>query len=178
AAAYSNSMKEVAAKYPDDDEAQIFYALALRGTADPKDRTYAVQKQSAEILNHILKKEPEHPGIAHYLIHDYDYPGLAELALPAARIYAKLAPSAPHALHMPSHIFTRQGLWQDSIDSNSAYEKSAVEHVQIMHPGSGSFDELHAMDYLMYAYLQTGRDAEAKGVIDRMNAISKLDQAQ
>jgi hypothetical protein len=178
AAAYSAGMKEVAAKNPDDDEAQIFYALALRGTADPKDMTFAIQKQSAEILNRILKKEPEHPGIAHYLIHDYDYPGLAELALPAARIYSKIAPSAPHALHMPSHIFTRLGLWQESIDSNSASEKAAVEHAQMMHPGSGSFNALHAMDYLMYAYLQTGRDAEAKGVIDRMNAIPKLDQVQ
>jgi hypothetical protein len=177
AVAYSTAMKEVAAKYPNDDEAQIFYALALRGTADPKDKTYAIQKQSAAILNQVLKKEPEHPGIAHYLIHDYDYPGLAELALPAARIYSKIAPSAPHALHMPSHIFTRLGLWQESIDSNSASEKAAVEHAQMIHPGSGSFDGLHAMDYLIYAYLQTGRDAEAKAVIDRMSAIPKIDQA-
>lgn len=178
AKAYSNAMKHVAEKYPDDSEATIFYALALRGTAPPNDKTYAIEKQSAEILNEVLKKEPEHPGISHYIIHDYDYPALAELALPAAKAYAKIAPSSPHALHMPSHIFTRLGLWQDSIESNIASAKSAVEHVQKLHPGAGSFDQLHAMDYLMYAYLQIGQDQQAKNILQEMNTIHSLDQNQ
>ncbi|HSE43369.1 MAG TPA: hypothetical protein VLH08_21595, partial [Acidobacteriota bacterium] len=175
---YSAAMKEVAAKYPEDNEATIFYALALRGTAPPNDKTYVIQKESAEILNGVLKKEPEHPGIAHYLIHCFDYPGLAEVALPAARIYSKISPSSPHALHMPSHIFTRLGYWQESVDSNIASAKSAVEHVQRLHPGSGSFDQLHAMDYLVYAYLQMGQDENAKKVFDEMKTITKLDEDQ
>jgi tetratricopeptide (TPR) repeat protein len=178
AKAYAEAMHQLAQKYPDDTEATIFYALALRGTAPPDDKTYAVQKEAAAILNGVLKKEPNHPGIAHYLIHSYDYPALAELALPAARIYSKIASSSPHALHMPSHIFTRLGLWQESIDSNRASEASAIEHVRQLHPGAGSFDQLHAMDYLVYAYLQTGQDEQAKKVMDEGNTIQKLDQNQ
>lgn len=176
AAAYTKAMAQVAQKYPDDDEAAIFYALALRGTAPQNDRSYAVQKKSADILNRILKKEPNHPGIAHYLIHDYDYPGLAELALPAARIYASVAPASPHALHMPSHIFTRLGLWDESIQSNIASRDAAIARVRRLHPGCGSFDQLHAMDYLAYAYLQTGHDAEAGEVVKQMKAITKVDR--
>jgi tetratricopeptide (TPR) repeat protein len=175
---YSDAMKQVAEKFPDDHEASIFYALALRGTAPPDDKTYVIQKQSAEILNEILAFEPEHPGIAHYLIHCFDYPEMAEQVLPAARIYSKIAPSSPHALHMPSHIFTRLGLWQESVNSNIASAKSAVEHVQKLYPGSGSFDQLHAMDYLVYAYLQEGQDRNAKQVLDEAKAITKLNHPE
>src|SRR4029453_372865 len=128
----------------------------------PPDKTYARQKRAAEILNRLLPLEPDHPGIAHYMIHSFDYPELAELALPAARAYAKIAPSAPHALHMPSHIFTRLGLWRESIESNLASDRVAREWAARSHPGSIPFDALHAMDYLEYAYLQIGRDAQAR----------------
>jgi tetratricopeptide (TPR) repeat protein len=175
---YRDAMKAVADANPSDNEASIFYALALLGTAPPNDKTYVVQKQSAEILNAILKKEPNHPGVAHYLIHSFDYPALAEVALPAARVYSKISPDSPHALHMPSHIFTRLGYWQESIDSNIASADSAVRRVQKLHPGAGSFDQLHAMDYLVYAYLQLGQDDKAKKIMDEMNTITKLDDNQ
>jgi hypothetical protein len=117
---YEAAMAKVAAAYPKDREASIFHALALIGTASPNDKTYAKQKQAAEILNKVLPKEPEHPGVAHYIIHSYDYPQLANAALQAARTYAKIAPGSPHALHMPSHIFTRLSSWDESIESNIA----------------------------------------------------------
>src|SRR5437870_6117727 len=120
ALAYKAAMEDLARRYPDDHEASIFYALALLATAPPGDRAFANQKKAAEILNGLLEKEPRHPGVAHYLIHAFDYPPLASLALPAARSYAKIAPSSTHAVHMPSHIFTRLGLWQESIESNLA----------------------------------------------------------
>ncbi|HEY0590315.1 MAG TPA: hypothetical protein VGF40_01000, partial [Thermoanaerobaculia bacterium] len=126
-AAYEKAMAAVAAANPKDDEAAIFHALALLGTADPKDKTYAVQKKAAAILNRVLPHEKDHPGVAHYLIHSFDYPELAALALDAARVYAKLAPGSPHALHMPSHIFTRLGLWDESIASNIASRDKAAE---------------------------------------------------
>jgi tetratricopeptide (TPR) repeat protein len=175
---YRDAMKKVADANPSDNEASIFYALSLLGTAPPNDKTYVIQKQAAEILNGILKKEPNHPGVAHYLIHSFDYPALAEVALPAARVYSKISPDSPHALHMPSHIFTRLGYWQESIDSNIASANSAVRHVQKLHPGAGSFDQLHAMDYLVYAYLQLGQDSKAKKIMDEMNSITKLDDNQ
>src|SRR3989442_2101524 len=120
--AYEKAMEQVSKRYPDDREAAIFYGLSLLGTASsrPVDKTFAKQKQAAEILNSILPTEPNHPGIAHYIIHSYDYPELANLALPAARSYSKIAPSSPHALHMPTHIFTRLGLWSESIEMNIA----------------------------------------------------------
>src|SRR5262249_22294220 len=142
------------------------------------DRTFARQKEAAKLLNGALPRNPNHPGVAHYVIHSYDYPALAELALPAARAYARIAPDAPHALHMPSHIFTRLGLWEDSIQSNLASAKSAKERAARMHPGAGSFDQLHAMDYLVYAYLQTARDASAKQVLEEMAAMSDVDERQ
>jgi hypothetical protein len=166
-------MESVERANPKDHEASIFYALALLGTASPNDKTYAVQKQAAEILNRMLATEPEHPGIAHYVIHSYDYPQLASLALPAARAYAKLAPGSPHALHMPSHIFTRLGLWDESIASNLASADKAHKYVMTTKPDGASFDELHAVDYLVYAYLQEGRDDKAKELVDRMARVDR-----
>jgi tetratricopeptide (TPR) repeat protein len=175
--AYEKAMEQVYARYPDDREAAIFYALSLLGTASsrPVDKTFTKQKRAAEILNPIISQEPNHPGVAHYIIHSYDYPELANLALPAARSYAKIAPSSPHALHMPTHIFTRLGLWEESIRSNIASADAARRLVAKTHPGLGSYDQLHAMDYLVYAYLQTGQDQKAKRVLDELKAIDKLD---
>jgi hypothetical protein len=174
--AYEKAMERLHLANPNDHEAAIFYALALLGTALPTDKSYANQKKAADILNKIMPHEPEHPGIAHYVIHSFDYPQLAQLALPAARIYAKIAPSSPHALHMPTHIFTRLGLWQESIQLNTASADSAKRHVAKTHPGSGAFDQLHAMDYLVYAYLQGAQDRAAKRVLDEMSRIDKVDQ--
>ncbi|MGI9070061.1 MAG: tetratricopeptide repeat protein [Bryobacteraceae bacterium] len=176
ALAWRNGMQQLSARYPEDREAAIFYALALIATAPATDKTYANQKQAAEILNRILPEQPNHPGIAHYMIHSYDSPQLAMLALPAAHSYAKIAPAAPHALHMPSHIFTRLGLWQDSIASNLASVAAAKSYVAKTHPGAASLDQLHAMDYLVYAYLQTCQDGEAKRVVEDAAAVSKVDQ--
>ncbi|HEV3460226.1 MAG TPA: hypothetical protein VHG32_27095 [Thermoanaerobaculia bacterium] len=178
--AFEQAMAKVAERNPRDHEAAIFHALALLGVAynSPPDKTYARQKQAAEILNRLLPLEPEHPGIAHYVIHSFDYPALADLALPAARAYAKIAPSSPHALHMPSHIFTRLGLWQESIDSNVAAAEAARRLVAQTHPGATSFDDLHAMDYLEYAYLQTGRDAPAREIVTRVASVTSFDNPQ
>jgi tetratricopeptide (TPR) repeat protein len=175
--AFEQAMAKVAERNLQDHEAAIFHALALLGVAynSPPDKTYARQKQAAEILNRLLPLEPEHPGIAHYVIHSFDYPALADLALPAARAYAKIAPSSPHALHMPSHIFTRLALWQESIDSNLASAEAARQWVEGTHPGATSFDGLHAMDYLEYAYLQTGRDAQARELVTRVASVTSFD---
>ena len=176
AAAFEQAMREVQARNPKDREAGVFYALALLGNAPPTDKTYARQKQAAEILNRLLPEAPEHPGIAHYLIHSFDYPSLAELALPAARAYSKIAAASPHALHMPSHIFTRLGLWQDSIQSNLASAESAKRHVRATQGAEyASFDQLHALDYLEYAYLQQARDGEARRALDEVAGVDKLD---
>ena len=161
---YLKAMEQLAAKYPNDDEAQIHYALALNVGASPSDKTYANQLKGAAILEKIWDRQPDHPGIAHYLIHLYDTPALAEKGLTAARRYAKVAPDAPHALHMPSHIFTRVGYWQESIDSNVASARVAKADHE-------ATDQLHAMDYEVYAYLQLGQDARAKAVIDEMMAV-------
>lgn len=175
--AFERAMQQVYAKHAQDREAAIFYSLALLGTAPPTDKTYVKQKQAGAILNKILYEAPEHPGIAHYLIHSFDYPQLADLALPAARAYARIAASSPHALHMPSHIFTRLGLWDDSIESNLASATTAKRHVEKTRPGHASFDQLHALDYLVYAYLQQARDGKAKDALDEAFALDKFDQA-
>ncbi|HEX2711328.1 MAG TPA: hypothetical protein VHM88_03765, partial [Candidatus Acidoferrales bacterium] len=164
ALAYEKAMEQLQARYADDREATIFYALALRATASPTDKTYANQKKAGAILEKIFAEQPEHPGVAHYIIHCYDYPRLAQESLDAARRYAKIAPDSPHALHMPSHIFTRLGLWQESIESNLA---SAAAARKDNAPG----DELHARDYLVYAYLQSGQDGEAN---KELGALPKL----
>jgi hypothetical protein len=178
AKAYEQALGRVAARYPDDDEAAIFHALQVVaiGYLDPTDKTYQWQKRGAEILNRLLPRHPDHPGIAHYVIHSVDYPTLAELGLKAARAYSKIAPDSPHALHMPSHIFTRLGLWDDSIESNTATERSAVAEAQRLHGGGGAFEQLHATDYLMYAYLQEAKDTSARAVLGRIAAITKLNE--
>jgi tetratricopeptide (TPR) repeat protein len=159
ALAYERAMEQVQAHNPDDHEAAIFHALALLATAPPTDKNYVNQRKAGAILEPLFAEEPEHPGIAHYIIHAYDYPPLAQGALDAARRYAKIAPDSSHALHMPSHIFTRLGLWQESIDSNLASVASAKKNNA---PG----DELHAKDYLIYAYLQSAQDREARKVLE------------
>jgi hypothetical protein len=170
ALAYEKSMEQLQARYPEDREAQIFYALALRANAPPADKTYANQKKASAILEKILAEQPDHPGLAHYIIHCDDYPSLAPQALDAARRYAKIAPDAPHALHMPSHIFTRLGLWQESIDSNLASAAAARKNGLVG-------DELHAADYLVYAYLQMGQDRDARKILDSLPHVQPGDAA-
>jgi hypothetical protein len=164
ALAYERAMEQLSRQHPDDREAAIFYALALNATALPTDKTYANQLKAAEILEPIFAEQPDHPGVAHYLIHSYDYPPIADRGLSAARRYANIAPSAPHALHMPSHIFTRLGIWQASIGSNRASAASTKSHRE----------KLHAMDYMEYAYLQLAQDQAAKRVLDDMHALEKI----
>ena len=178
ALAFEQGMEQAHRRNPSDREATIFYALAMLGTASPADKTYAKQKKAADLLNQILPEAPDHPGVAHYLIHSLDYPELASLALPAARAYSTIAPSAPHALHMPSHIFTRLGLWEDSIQSNLASAASAREHVTALHPGTTAYDELHALDYLEYAYLQLAQDRNAAGVVKQVASVKSVDVPQ
>ena len=155
AVAYRERMMRIVSEFKDDVEASIFYALSLLATASPGDASFANQKRAAEILNRISIDHPDHPGVAHYMIHAFDYPRLAQEALPAARAYAKIAPASPHALHMPTHIFTRLGLWQESITANLASARAARELVATAHPGATSFDGLHALDYLVYAYCRS-----------------------
>lgn len=164
-AAYERAMGTVAAAYPDDREASIFWALALTASAPPTDKTYANQLKAGAILERILPEEPDHPGIMHYIIHTYDVPALAGRGLDAARRYATIAPSAPHALHMPSHIFTRVGAWQDSIDTNIASADAARR-------GGMATEELHALDYMVYAYLQTGQDDAVRALLPRVDALA------
>jgi hypothetical protein len=163
--AYANAMEQLAQRYPNDDEAQIHYALSLNTSASPADKTYTNQLKGAAILEPISKRQPQHPGVAHYLIHLYDYPPIAEKGLDAARRYSKIAPAAAHAQHMPSHIFTRVGYWKESIASNA--ESSSVAKLD-----NSLHDQLHAMDYLVYAYLQLGQDQKAKAVIDEMETVT------
>jgi tetratricopeptide (TPR) repeat protein len=169
ASAYSKAMETAYQRYPEDREAAAFYALSLLASEPDGDTTFANRKQAAAVLEKLFAVEPDHPGVAHYLIHSYDKPQLAELGLPAARRYAKIAPSAPHALHMPSHIFARLGLWQDDIDSNLA-SIAATRKTAAMHMG-GEGHQFHAMDFLSYAYLQIGHEADAQRVLDEVKAM-------
>lgn len=167
--AYAAAMERVQRDFPSDTEARIFYALAVNQTALPTDKTYAQQLKAASILEPLWKQQPNHPGLPHYIIHAYDHPPLAQKGLEAARQYAKIAPSAPHALHMPSHTFTRVGYWQDSIETNIASEKTSIEQ-------NTMGEALHAMDYQIYAYLQLAQDTKARAVLQRMPAVAaKLD---
>jgi len=168
ASRYESAMRLLAAANPKDVETQVFYALALISNASPLDKTHRKQKQAADLLEPLRSEFPDHPGIPHYLIHAYDSQELASRGLTAARAYASIAPSAPHALHMPSHIFTRLGLWDDSIASNLAARSAA-------HRQGDPGEELHAMDYLVYAYLQSDRDQEAAQVIEQLKAMKNLD---
>ena len=163
--AWLKALEELAGRYPKDDEAQINYAIILNVAASSADKTYANQLKGAALLDPIFKRRPDHPGVAHYLIHLYDYPPIAEKGLPAARRYAKIAAAAPHAQHMPSHIYTRVGYWQDSIASNATSARIAKE-------GKEGHDQLHAMDYLVYAHLQLAQDKNAQAVIDEMMTVA------
>jgi hypothetical protein len=159
--AYRDAMAALAARYPDDSEASIFYALALAQSVPASDKTYTDLLKAGAILEPLFAKYPDHPGLAHYIIHAYDVPPLAPRALAAARRYAQIAPAAPHALHMPSHTFTRLGLWQESIDTNIASAAAAKRD-------GATAEELHASDYQAYAYLQTGQDAAARRLLDSL----------
>ena len=162
-------------QYPDDREAAIFYALALNATALPTDKTLANQKKAAAILEPIFAEQPNHPGVAHYLIHSDDLPSLAEAGLAAARRYAMIAPSVPHALHMPSHIFTRLGYWQELIDTNLRSIAAGQAYAKKMFGEGVAWDQsLHAMDYLAYAYLQLGEDGKARAVVDEIMAFKRV----
>jgi tetratricopeptide (TPR) repeat protein len=169
AKSYSDAMKKVYESYPDDHEAAVFYALSLLASEPHDDTTFANRKQAAAILEKLFAVEPDHPGVAHYLIHAYDKPQLAQLGLPAARRYAQIAPAAPHALHMPSHIFARVGLWQDDINSNLASIAASRKTAAMGMGGEGH--QFHAMDFLFYAYMQSGRDADAKALIEEIRAM-------
>jgi len=170
--AYSKAMDKVSRQNPDDHEAAAFYALSLLASEPDHDKSNANRKQAAAVLEKLFAENPDHPGVAHYLIHTYDKPDMAQQGLPAARKYASLAPAAPHALHMPAHIFARLGLWQDDINSNvasiAATQKEAAEHM------GGEGHQFHAMDFLVYAYLQTGREQDAQKIIDEVRAMPPM----
>src|SRR3954471_14169625 len=166
---YSAAMKNAHQSYPDDHEAAVFYALSLLAFEENMDH----RKEAAAILEKLFAVEPDHPGVAHYLIHSYDTPSMAELGIPAARRYAQVAPAAPHALHMPSHIFARVGLWQDDINSNLA-SVAATRKTAAMGMG-GEGHQFHALDFLVYAYLQSGREADAAKVIDEIRVMPKME---
>lgn len=168
ALAYEKAMQRLSERYPEDREAAVFYALALNATIQATDKTYANQLKAADILEKVFAEQSDHPGVAHYLIHSYDYPTLASRGLHAARSYAKIAPSSPHALHMPSHVFTRLGLWQESIASNRDSAAASKEFDSV-------FEQLHALDYLAYGYLQLAQDRQAERVLAERNALSARD---
>jgi len=174
--AYERAMAKLHATYPDDDEATIFYALALDVDAPKTDKTYANQRKARDLLVPIFKEQPNHPGLAHYIIHVSDYPPLAQDALDAARRYAKIAPASPHAQHMPSHIFTRLGLWDESIASNLASAASAERDEKTSHSNEVYNQRLHAMDYLEYAFLQEGRIEEARAIMELARSIRQKER--
>lgn len=172
-ARYLKRMETLSRRYPHDHEAAAFYALALEESDSEDDPNHVQRKKAAAILEKLFVIEPQHPGVAHYLIHTYDVPGMAELGLPAARRYAQIAPAAPHALHMPSHIFARLGMWQDDIDSNVA-SVAASRNTAMTHMGDAGH-QYHAMEFLVYAYLQSGRESDAKRVMDEIKTLPKMD---
>ena len=171
---YESKMEELYTKYPDDVETAVFYSLSLLATADLNDKTYSKQKKSGKILENLFEKYPNHPGIAHYIIHNYDSPELAHMALTTARKYAVIAPSSAHAQHMPSHIFTRLGLWNESIKSNIDSADSAVCYAESVNPNANWVSEIHALDYLVYAYLQLGDNAKAQAEMNKMKNIKEV----
>ena len=171
---FEQASEKVYLKYPQDKEAAIFYALALRAASDPADKTFAKQRKAGDILNTLFPGEPNHPGIAHYIIHTYDYPELAALALPAARKYASIAASSAHALHMPSHIFTRLGLWEEAIQSNLNSTSAAKCYAENSGMKGHWDEELHGIDYLVYAYLQEARDEEALEQLKYLAGIGEV----
>jgi hypothetical protein len=163
--AYAAAMSDLVKREPADTEAKIFYAIALTAAAPPTDKTYASQLEAGRILEPLWEKQPDHPGLAHYIIHTYDYPPLAGKAREAARRYAGIAPSAAHALHMPSHTFTRVGMWEESVETNNRSMDVALK-------GNSISETLHAADYAMYAYLQLGNESQAKAILDRLPALA------
>ena len=171
---YESKMEELHIKYPDDVETAVFYSLSVLATADLNDKTYSKQKKSGKILEKLFKKYPNHPGIAHYIIHNYDSPELANMALTTARKYAIIAPSSAHAQHMPSHIFTRLGLWNESIKSNIDSADSAVCYAQSVNPDANWVSEIHALDYLVYAYLQLGDNTKAQLEMKKIQEIKEV----
>lgn len=171
---YENAMEKLHVSYPGDKEAAIMYALALDAAADPSDKAFVKQKKAGAILNTLYPSEPDHPGIIHYIIHTYDYPGLADSALAAARKYAQVAPSSAHALHMPSHIFTRLGLWNECISSNLASITSAKCYAEQAGIKGHWDEELHGLDYLVYAYLQKGENNSAQEQLKYLQTITKV----
>jgi tetratricopeptide (TPR) repeat protein len=171
---FEKGMEKLYTAYPDDKEAAIFYSLSLVASANPADKSYKNQKKAGGILNALYPGEPDHPGIIHYIIHTYDYPELATIALPAARKYALVAPSSAHALHMPSHIFTRLGLWNECIQSNLVSVASAKCYAEEAGIKGHWDEELHGLDYLVYGYLQKGDNIEAKKQWDYLNSITDV----
>ncbi len=163
-AAYTRAMEQMTQRYPDDFEAWTYYALTLQASAPKNDKTYASQLKSAEILERLFTQNPDHPGVAHYLVHAYDYPPLADKGIRIAAIYARIAPAAPHARHMPSHIYSMVGMWEESIASN----RSALEIQPDYH---------HATDFMVYAHLQLGQDVRAKALVDAIAAMPRPDSA-
>jgi len=173
--AYEKAMRLLSEKYPDDFETQTFYAFAILavGYATPTDTTLAKQLQAAALLEKLWKKNPNHPGVTHYLIHSYDYPALAERGLAAARSYGSIAPWVPHALHMPSHIFTRLGMWEESIAANRSSADASRAYAAMRHRDATEAEELHALDYMAYSYLQEGQDSKAKEIVDFAATVRK-----
>src|SRR6266480_4607678 len=171
--AYSDTLARVYRDFPDDPEVAIYYALSLVATASPTDTTFTRQRQAAAILNPLFRRFPEHPGLAHYIIHANDSPQLAALGLDAARRYAQIAPAAPHAQHMPSHIFVRLGLWDESIAANHRAFEAGLEDARA-HNQPVAPERLHALDYMVYAYLQEGRDREARSTIDTAQKLTTV----
>jgi len=171
---YEEASEKVYQKYPDDDEAAIFYSLALTAAADPADKSFINQRKAGEILETLFASKPNHPGVAHYIIHAYDYPELAQLGLPAARKYASIAAASAHAQHMPSHIFTRLGLWDECIESNVKSVDAAKCYAESSGIKGHWDEELHGLDYLMYGYLQKADDAKAKELLNYLASITEV----
>ena len=173
--AYENAMRQLRDKYPDDFEVQTFYAFAVLsvGYAMPNDTSLSKQLEAAAMLEKLWKQNPNHPGVVHYLIHAYDYPQFAQRGLAVARSYASIAPWVPHALHMPSHIFTRLGMWDESITANRASAEASRGYARMRHRDATEAEELHALDYLAYSYLQEARDTEAKKIVDAVAKVRK-----
>jgi tetratricopeptide (TPR) repeat protein len=173
--AYETAMRQLRDKYPDDFEVQTFYAFAVLATgyATPNDTSLSKQLEAAGILEKLWKQNPNHPGVVHYLIHSYDYPQLAQRGLTAAQTYNSIAPWVPHALHMPSHIFTRLGMWDESIAANRASAEASRAYAAMRHREAAEAEELHALDYLAYSYLQQAQDAEAEKIVDIAAKVKK-----
>ena len=175
AVAYEKAMEQVYVRYPEDREAAVFYALALNATAAPTDKTYANQLKAGAILEKVYAEQPNHPGVAHYIIHSYDYPPLATQGLTAARGYAKIAPAVPHAQHMPAHIFTRLGLWEESVESNRASAAAGKAYYARLGKDTVWDQTLHALDYVVYSHLQLGQDQQARRIFDEVSAMPKAE---